>query len=326
VAANADALDVQDLSFRLVDEDPVLTATLPRGQWAAAVQASWRFGGFDRKPVETEVSVVFAQHDNQVRIQGIGGGERPIPLWLTGRLQVRRTHNTLVLTSRTAATADRYAGLARRAVPQVAAVVGETPQLVVEVPADAADLDQTLGATPGYYASIAAVTTFAGTANGAHAPVHVFVNPDLFGALAPAGAQLVMTHEVTHVATDAVHAQSPQWLLEGYADHVALHGTKLPVSETASQIIRRVRRDGAPKALPGPAEFDTHATHLGAWYEAAWRATEVLAATRDEATLLALYRRTARGDSVEASLRQLYGFGEEELTRRWRQDLENIAR
>ena len=326
VAANAAALDVRDVTFRMIDEDPALTATLPRGQWAAAVQATWRFDGFDDEPARAEISVVLAQDGDRVRVHAIGGGERPVPLWLTGALEVRRTADTLVLAAGSAATADRYAGLARSAVPAVKAVVGGHPRVVVEVPASPAALDQALGAQEGEYAAIAAVTTFPGTGRGASAPVHVFVNPEVFGALKAAGAQLVMTHELTHVATDAVHSKAPQWLLEGYADHVALHGSRLPVSMTAGQIIRQVRRDGAPKSLPGAAEFDTRATHLGAWYEAAWRAVEVLGRSGSEEQLLTFYSRISHGDAVDATLRELYGFGEAELTRRWQQDLEQIAR
>ena len=42
------------------------------------------------------------------------------------------------------------------------------------------------------------------TARGRAArPVHVFVNPQVFGPLKPRGAQVVLTHEATHVATGA---------------------------------------------------------------------------------------------------------------------------
>ena len=33
-----------------------------------------------------------------------------------------------------------------------------------------------------------------------------------------------MSHEATHVATDATFASMPTWLLEGFADFVALDG------------------------------------------------------------------------------------------------------
>jgi hypothetical protein len=156
--------------------------------------------------------------------------------------------------------------------------------------------------------------------------VHVFVNPTVFDALKPDGAQVVMSHEATHVATDAVRARTPLWLLEGFADYVALRDVDLPLAVTAGQIIAQVRKDGPPDALPGPAEFDTRTTHLGAAYEAAWLAARLLAATGGESALVRLYRRASQGESVDTVLRELFGFSEKEFTRRWRTELETIAR
>src|SRR4029079_112572 len=108
-------------------------------------------------------------------------------------------------------------------------------------------------------------------------PVHVFVNPEVFDMLRPTGAQVVLSHEAAHVATDAARSTVPPWLLEGFADYVALRDVDLPVTTSAAQIIRQVRRDGVPDALPGAAEFDTATTHLGATYESAWLACVLLA-------------------------------------------------
>ena len=69
--------------------------------------------------------------------------------------------------------------------------------------------------------------------------------------------QVVISHEATHLATDApLTSGVPLWLLEGFADYVALHDVDLPITTTAGQIIQQVRTDGAPDHLPGPAEFD----------------------------------------------------------------------
>lgn len=323
LVANTEAAGLTVAGLRYIDEDPAASADLPTGQWAAVAELQWRFDAYDASAARTEVTVLFAQDDEELRIHGFGGGDRRLPVWLSGPVDVVRSPDALVLAEGPAGTAARYAEQVRVGVPSVRAVVGGDQRFVVEVPASG--VDQALGAKAGEFASIAAVTTFTGAETGADAPVHVFINRDVFDALDPAGQQVVMTHELTHAATDAVHADAPLWLLEGYADHVALRDTELPVSVTAGQIIRRVRRQGVPEALPGPEQFDTQAHHLGAWYEAAWRAAEVLAAQGGEATLLALYRRTAAGEPVDAVLRSLYGFGEEELTRRWRQDLERIA-
>lgn len=322
--AGARSLGVRVENLRFLDEDPALTATLPRGRFAGVADLSWRVDGFDRRPARAEVTVLLEQRDGDVRVVGFGGGDRPDPLWLAGRLAVRRTTG-MVVAGEDATTVDRVARLTRQARARVADALGEPVALVVEVPATAAALDRTLGADEGHYAAIAAVTTYVGKDRGPGTPVHVFVNPEVLGGLSQQGAQLVMTHEVAHLATDAVHARSPLWLLEGYADHVALRGTSLPLTRTAAQIGARVRKDGVPDALPAATEFGTHAAHLGAVYEGAWRAVEVLVDARGEAALHELYRRTAAGEPVDTALRALYGFGEEELTRRWQDDLRRIA-
>ena len=90
-------------------------------------------------------------------------------------------------------------------------------------------------------------------------------------------------------------ATSPLWLLEGFADYVALRDVDLPLSTTAGQIIRQVRRDGVAGPLPGPDEFDTGATHLGATYESAWLACVLLAESGGEQALVELYDDVAVG-------------------------------
>src|SRR3546814_1082426 len=137
-------------------------------------------------------------------------------------------------------------------------------KLVVEVPDSAAQLDAMLDASPGDYANIAAVTTTVDGSLSPSAPVHVFVNPQMWAGLKPQGAQVVMSHEAVHVVTGAaITSGVPLWLLEGFADYVALRDVAVPVATSAGQIIKQVRAAGAPKALPGRTEFDTRTTHLG---------------------------------------------------------------
>ena len=44
-----------------------------------------------------------------------------------------------------------------------------------------------------------------------------------------------MSHESTHVATDAPFATMPTWLLEGFADFVALDHAGVPVEKAAGK-------------------------------------------------------------------------------------------
>ena len=324
VVANARSLRVRDFTLRYVDEEGALS---PDGSWAAAVDATWGFAGFDPMPARSEVVFRFVDDGDRVALAGVGDdGDHRAPLWLSAPVQVRRTPATLVLAAGSSARADDHAARAEAAVPVVRRVLPAwRPRLVVEVPASAAALDRTLAADPGRYANIAAVTTTVDGSVDPGAPVHVFVNPDVFDRLEPQGAQVVMSHEAVHVATDAATSDLPLWLLEGFADYVALRDVDLPLSTTAAQVIRQVRRDGLPDHLPGPAEFDTSATALGAAYESAWLACRLLARTGGERALVRLYRLVDGGRELAAALRATFGLTPGRLTRAWRRSLSDLA-
>jgi len=324
VVTNAEELDVGDFTLRYVDET---SSVSDEGGWTGAVDMSWRFSGFDREPVREEVLVDFDATGSGATITGIGGGDRRTPLWLTAPVEVRRSPDSLVLVAGSPADADRYADQAEVAVPAVRAVLPSwSGGLVVEVPATAPDLDRMLAADPGTYADIAAVSASVDGNLTTTSPTHVFVNPEVYGGLGPVGEQVVMTHEATHIATSApLTTGMPLWLLEGFADYVALRDADLPMSKAAGQIIAQVRADGVPDALPGPAAFDATATHLGASYEAAWLACLVVADEAGEAALVRLYDDVSGGQDLSAALRADVGVDEAELTTRWQDRLEQLV-
>lgn len=316
IVANAEAADVRDFTLRFVDAE---------GDSAYA-DATWRFAGFDRGSAHAEVRVGVQPDGDRVAITGFGGDDRISPLWLSGPLEVRRSDDTLVLVDGPAAEADEIAAHAEAAVPVVRRVLPQWRQgLVVEVPASVEDLDAVLSADPGTYDQIAAVTTSDDGSLAPGAPVHVFVNPDLFERLKPTGAQVVMSHEATHVAADAWSSTMPLWLLEGFADYVALRDVDLPLSRSAAQIIAEVRRDGAPRALPGAAEFGTRATDLGATYESAWLATRLLAQVGGEDALVRFYRDVDAGTPVDQALESSFGLTVPAFTEQWRDLLQDLA-
>jgi hypothetical protein len=324
VVGNAEALHVDEFTARYVDD---VGAVDPDGHWEAAVDLTWRFDGFDKEPVHEEVLVAFqTEEDQSVGITSIGGGDRRSPLWLSGPLEVRRSTDTLVLAT-TAAEAELVAGRAEAAVPVVRDVLPQWDgKLVVEVPGSEEALDGALGADPGSYTDIAAVTASVDGTITPDSEVHVFVNPDVYDDLEPVGGQVVISHEATHLATGApLTSGVPLWLLEGFADYVALHAVDLPITTTAAQIIQQVRADGAPDHLPGQPEFDQADSHLGAAYESAWVACLMLADSGGQDALVQLYEAVSRGQELDGQLRKLFGLTEAELTARWRQRLQDLA-
>ena len=322
IAANAESLDLSEVSARYVDQAGAVASD---GSWSAVAEVAWRVDG-DAVASQADVVVRLVPDDDGVAIAGFGGaGTGRVPLWLRGELSVARAPGVLVMADGTQAEADAVADRVTRGIDVVRRVLPSwRAPIVVEVPASAADLDETLGAADGTYAGIAAVTATAGSTSGARVPVHVFVNPDVTSGLRRAGAQVVMSHELVHLATDAVRRPVEPWLSEGFADYVALRGTGLPDRVTLGRAIAAVRADGPPDALPAAADFDTRAADLQARYEEAWLACRVIAERLGERGLVTLYVRTASGRPLRSALAR-DGLPLRELVTTWRERLVDAA-
>jgi hypothetical protein len=173
--------------------------------------------------------------------------------------------------------------------------------------------------------SIAAVTTTADGSTLPGSPERVFVNPRVFERLGVAGQEIVLSHEVTHVAVDAAVSSVPAWLSEGFADWVALADSRVPVRVLASQALDDVRQRGAPRRLPGRADFGAADPQLGAAYESAWLAVRLIARTYGEAALLRFQRIADRRGSVDVAFRAALGTTEATFTARWRRELNRLA-
>lgn len=323
IGRNVELLDLTAVTARYVDQVGTVAAD---GSWSGVVEMTWQLTGFDAEPARAEVVVSFTPEADGVAISGFGGEDvGRVPLWLRGPLAVARTADVLVMVDGDQREADAVAGRVARGIGVVRRVLpGWDGPVVVEVPASAADLDEALGAQPGTYAGIAAVTAAVGRSDEVEAPVHVFVNPDVTDGLRRAGAQVVMSHELVHVATEAARTPMEPWLLEGFADYVALRDTRLPDRTTLGRAIDAARRDGAPDALPTPEDLDTRADDLQARYEEAWLACRIIAERLGERGLVGLYDEVAGGTPVDRALARA-GLTQGELTRAWRQRLGALA-
>lgn len=328
VAGNVGTLGLTDLSLRYVDDQAALSASdrdrFGSDAWAATVELTYRVSGWDARPTRLETRVVLAPMGDRLLVAGLGGGDDRTPLWLTGPVTTLAAGRALVIT--TAKAGEHYLRFASQALVDVRKVLPAwRGRLVVEAPSSETQLDQALAAPQEQYANIAAVTTTVDGSLVPGAPVHVFLNPRVFDALGPRGAQVVLSHETTHVATDATFAQLPTWLLEGFADYVALAHAGIPVRTAASQILTRIRKDGPPDHLPSSSDLDPTAPGLGATYEEAWLAARFVAREYGEAKLVRFYRRVSAGEDVAVAFRRVLGTSQAAFEKRWQTDLKDLA-
>lgn len=328
---NVRELGIEELALRFVAEDPgehldAVRRTFGADAWVGTVEVAWRLGGYDEATSTMEVPFTFVDTPEGTALGTVGtGGAKPVPLWLLADLAVSRSRQALVAAA-DPADLDRYAGLADRAVREVRAVLPQwRGRLVVEVPAHADQLHRMLDADEGSYDAIAAVTATVDGSMSPGSPVHILVNPEVFANLGEDGSQIVMSHEATHVAVDAATSTMPLWLLEGFADYVALARTELPVEVTASQILAEVRRNGPPETLPGPQEFDPTHKLLGTSYEAAWLACRLLGERYGERALIELYTAVEDGTPLADAFARI-GTTEADFTAQWRRYLGELAR
>ena len=227
-----------------------------------------------------------------------------------------------------AARARRYVEQADRAVETVRELWPAPGRVVVLVPASVSEAVALAG--PGL-ASLAAAT---GSPASAPAPrarrseagpaPAVVVNPAAFAGLTRQGQQVVLTHEVTHVATaSSTGPRTPAWLSEGLADHVAYRDGQVPVGVAAAALLERMRRSGIPARLPEEDAFVPGGPEAAAAYEGAWLAVRLLAERHGEQALVRAYRATGRR-GLAAALAEVLGTTPELLTAQWRESLRRL--
>ncbi len=198
-------------------------------------------------------------------------------------------------------------------------------RVVVEVPGSPLRFARATGLARSSARGIAAVTTSSATTDLEGGPERVVLNSRVYGPLGDVGQSIVMAHELTHVAVGAAASATPLWLSEGYADYVALRRSDVSVRVLSAQVRSLVRRDGAPRALPGPDEFDGGNPDVGAWYEGSWLAARLLATTYGEDALDDFYRRADADGGTDRAFREL-GTTERAFTGAWRRELESLVR
>jgi hypothetical protein len=212
------------------------------------------------------------------------------------------------------------------------------PRTVVAlVPADLTGMAAVLG--PGHdvgLAQLAAVTSgdldvAAGPAGSSVDGVRptadrVVLNPTAFAGLGPVAREVVLTHEVTHLATRASRLGSPDlWLQEGFADYVAYRDSGLDRAAIAGDLLTRARQGELPTALPVPSDFDAGRGPIEPAYAGSWLAVDMIARRKGAAAVVRFYREAA-GQGLPAAFSDVLGVGQAAFVAQWRAAITDLAR
>ncbi len=332
-AANAwqarETLDVGEVSLRYVGGGT--KPEFDNGDTSARVDVSWELADAEEPDQpETDSATIRVRlrpaDDGSFSIVSATARDGQLPLWLAGAVEVERTDDATVVRIDGGDPDVDVEALTRSARQQVGEVVGDRdgPLTVVSAPSSsvAAAL---LGQQAEAVGQIAAVSTIFDNRHGDVAGPVVVLNPAVFDTMDQRAAQIVMTHEATHVLTDAVGSSADTWVVEGFADFVALREDTAPLSVSAGQALENVRTSGAPEQLPTTADFSGTAYGLGAVYESAWLAFRMLGEQFSDAEIVDFYRAVRDGESTDDAGSSTLGIDAEQITQRWRDYLTNIA-
>lgn len=216
---------------------------------------------------------------------GSGSVAAPSPLASrTGRVQVR------VDGTAPRARRESYLADALDAVAPVEQVWGKNAvptRVHLTAPATAAEFTELTGSTSD---AVPALTRPDG---------RVVIHPDLWGRASAPGRQVVLTHEVTHVALgQGGWPDVPRWVVEGSAEFTAYRRTELAPERIAPSVARRVRAGDGPTGPPSETQM---AGPDG--YSLAWTWCQYLVSRSGQAVFVRFVRRAGRNATAAGTRR-----------------------
>jgi hypothetical protein len=226
------------------------------------VQARYRFRGQDASPVLARYFYTFVLTRSGWRIAGQGDarprGRDDVEIWDGGPVATVRSARTLIVHHRgQEQLARRLLRVADRAYGQVgAAWTGRWERkAVILVPSNQHEAERLVGARNlSRVAAVASSSVESGTAERVLGN-RIVVNSDNVVRYDGLNLQILVTHEMTHVATRTLGDGVPLLLVEGFADWAALQPVGGPLTVTRAALARRVRAGRFDGALPSDREF-----------------------------------------------------------------------
>ena len=274
--------------------------------WVATVFGTYSLAGYDRGPRSFEATFTLVQRPGGWRIADDTDGAGALQMWDLPGLRVLRGTFAMVIGNAPEARMRDYEAIADSAVRRVKGTWGTdwNAHVVLLTPSTTEEFaDLLLRSVDEGLDQVAAITQGEIDPGQRAQGDRVVINPKAFNALQRNGRRVVITHELTHVATRSSTTRPvPIWLSEGMADYVGYSGLDLPRARVASELLTQVRRGKGPKALPAVADFDPARTKIAPSYSASWLAVSRLVDLYGQARVVSFYRAVAGQLSVDRSV------------------------
>ena len=340
VYKNLRALPVASFSMRYVDDGSLSLERRKQlgggSAWVAEVEVAWRLRDIDRQPVRMVLPVTLVTRNGTTYVASFSDrvGQKPArskrPFWSLGAIRVGRGERSLVISTDADVDVEAYARVVDKAIEDVSKVwrAPWSRRVVLYLPGSQSQMEYVLGVRQASYGQIAAVTTAEATQRMPGVPVRIVANPKLFAKLSAQGRRIVLTHETTHVASNATSSPVPLWLAEGFADYVAFSTADVPVRSAANELIKAVKAGEGPKSLPDASAFAASSKRLAIAYESSWLACRMIAEKYGRDELVSFYR-TVHTSNPTTGLRDAFksrlGTTQERFVADWQRYLQRLA-
>ncbi len=274
--------------------------------WVATVPGTYLLAGYDLGPRPFEARYTLVQRPGGWRIANDSDGDPSSQVWDLPGLRVIRGRSALVIGNAPEVRMRDYSATADSAVDRVGRVWGTdwNAHVVLVTPSTTGEFARLLmRSNDAGLEQVAAITQGEIEPGQRSQGDRVVINPKAFTALQPKGRRVVITHELTHVATrSATTKPVPIWLSEGMADYVGYSGLDLPRARVASDLLSLVRQGKGPKALPTAADFDPARNKIAPSYSASWLAVSRLVDVYGQAKVISFYRGIAGNVTLDQSV------------------------
>lgn len=307
-AAMFDNLAAVPLSVWSYDVDATDAASVSRSVfpadelWAPQVQLNYGLDAVDRDPTSKPMGYLFARHGSKWYLASdtLTSHQTWRGPWDFGPVTALKTKSGLVLAHPDEADlANRISGELDSDVAAVSAVWDQPwPREVAVLVPDSDDELKALVGPEFAVDSIAAVAVADRVDNANHTAVgqRVVLNPDNADKMPATSLQVVLRHEMTHIAARGYTVDgTAMWMLEGFANYVGYRDSGIPLAVGAADVADLVKADTPPTDLPANGDFAAGGDKINLAYDEAWTLTSFIADTFGQHALVTLYLRVGGG-------------------------------